>query len=293
MKNLVLAFLFSIPALLCAQLPSTDIYLFDMAKNSQGQLIFLNPKLLNGDNIGGYNNQPNFIGNNIYLTTRTLSDTLQTDIYALDIDNYLKSKVTATKQSEYSPNPMPDGKHFSVIRVQENGDQLLWKYPIDRSNEGSAIFSNIKNVGYHFWLNDYTVALFLVGENGQPHKLVLGDTKTNTSKFIITSIGRGFQKLPNGNLAFIYKRFDNRWSIRELNRVNFRTRDLVLAKANSEDFVILKDGTILMGQENKLFKYNLNFDTYWVEVADFAKYGIYDITRLAVKGGKLALISVN
>ncbi len=292
MKNLLLL-IYLLPLGLLAQLPSTDVYLFDISKNSQGQYTFLNPKFLNADNMGGYNNQPNFVAKEIYLTARTIEDTLQTDIFALDVNNYLKSRVTETRQSEYSPSPMPDGKHFSVIRVEDDGRQLLWKYPIDRSSLGEAIFTNITNVGYHFWLNDYTVAMFLVGENGQPHKLVLGDTKTNTTKFIITSIGRGFQKLPNGNLAFVYKRFDNRWSIRELNRVNFRTRDLVLTKANSEDFVILKDGTILMGQENKLYKYNLNFDTYWVEVADFAKYGIYDITRLAVKDNKLVLVSVN
>lgn len=290
MKRLFFTFIisFSSAVIAQAQFIATDIFLFDFTKGSDNLYQLSNPKLLTHDNQGGYNNQPQFIDGKLYISSRVLSDTTQTDIYALDLKNWIKTQVTNTKQSEYSPMLMPDGKHFSVVRVEADGSQYLWQYPIDQSHEGEAVFPKLKNVGYYYWLNDFTVGLFLTGN---PSMLHLGNSNSKDSKFVVSSIGRGMQKLPSGDLAFVFKRADNKNSVREMSRQTFRTRDLVFMPGNSEDFVCLPDGTLITGSGSRLYKYNLNSDTYWVEIADLKRFGVHQISRLAISEGKIAIVN--
>jgi hypothetical protein len=268
--------------------PASDIYLFDFEQKADKQFSLANPRLLTYDNRGGYNNQPQFIGDKLYIASRTQADPSQTDIYALDLKNWVKTQVTSTKQSEYSPQPMPDGVHFSVVRVESDGAQYLWKYPLDQSDEGEAIFPKIKNVGYYCWLNELSVALYLVGTPSMMH---VANVNSGDSRFVVSNIGRGMQKLPNNELAFVYKRTETKNSVREMSRQTFRTRDLSFLPGNSEDFVCLPDGTLIVGNGSRLYKYNLNSDTYWMEIADLKKFGIENISRLAVAKGKIAIVN--
>ncbi len=269
------------------KLPVTNAYLFDMEQRTDNDFFFRNPRFLTLDNNRGYNNQPSFILGELFITSR-VPNGLQTDIFALDYDNWIKTRVTQTSESEYSPQIMPDGINFSVIRVEEDGSQRLWALPLDQKGTGDVLFPEVKNVGYHCWINNKTVAMFLVSK---PHKLVLGDISTGTTKFVTSNIGRGLAKLPSGDLAFIYKRFDGKWSVRSMNKQNYRVNELVPTLANSEDFVCLKDGTLIMGKGSKLYKFNINRDPYWREIVDFSKYGIFNITRLAVTDGKIAIVT--
>ena len=78
----------------------------------------------------GYNNQPSFLpdGRSIFYTS--IRDK-QADIYRYDIRSGATSQITNTPESEYSPMLMPDGKNISVVRVEADGTQRLWKFPLN------------------------------------------------------------------------------------------------------------------------------------------------------------------
>jgi hypothetical protein len=78
-------------------------------------------------------------------------------------------RVTYTPEGEFSPAVMPDGKDISVVRVEADGTQCLWRV-VDKGqkSETSVILADIKPVGYHAWIDERTVALFVLGERGQP-----------------------------------------------------------------------------------------------------------------------------
>lgn len=65
---------------------------------------------------------------------------------------------------------------------------------------------------------------------------------------------------------------------------------------SQEDFVLMQDGTFLMGSLGKLYAYNPKRDkenNVWREIADFKKMGIDQFYRLAVNSDntKLAIVS--
>jgi len=284
MRKLIFSlFLFPLSySFLQAQLPATNVYLFDMKQVTDELFVFSNPKFLTGFNKGGYNNQPSFVSNNeIYLTVNSPETAEQTDIYSLNLTTNTRTRVTNTVESEYSPTLLPSGYEFSAVRVEADGlqTQRLWKFPMDRSGKGEPVFYNIKDVGYHYWIDRTNVAMFIVG---QPHMLVIGNTRSEAVNQIMPNIGRCFQEMPNGNLAFIHKIADDFWQIRELNPLTKKSDAVVTTIKGCEDFIVRPDGTILMGNGSKLYKFNRAIDKNWIEIADFSYYNINNISRMAV-----------
>jgi len=285
--TLVFSFLMSGMA---QDIPISDVYAFSMKKLDDTTYNFSNPRFLTNFNVDGYNNQPFFVGaNEIYLTVQ-FPDEVQTDIFSLNLENNQLTQITATVESEYSPTLMPTRNEFSSVRVEADGQstQRLWKFPMNRSTVGEPVFRNIPGVGYHHWVNQYKAALFVVG---QPTTLVLANTLTGSTIQLMEDVGRGMNRLPGDNLAFIHKMNDQTWMLKEMDTYTYRAKDIVRTLPNSEDFLYLDDGTYIMGNGSKLYKFNKLTDQYWVEIADFRYYGIKNITRLALSSnGTIAIV---
>lgn len=283
-------FSFCFASLNAQDVPITDVYAFSMKKLNDTTYNFSNPRFLTNFNMDGYNNQPHFFKENeLYLTVQ-FPDATQTDIFSLNLDNNELTQITATVEGEYSPTIMPDRNDFSAVRVEADGKstQRLWKFPMNRSTMGEPVFKHIEGVGYHHWLSPYKAALFVVG---QPTKLVLANTLTGSTIELMDNIGRGMQRLPGDNLAFIHKTAANNWMLKEMDTYTYRSKDVVKTLPNSEDFLYLDDGTFIMGNGSKLYKFNKYSDQTWKEIADFRYFGVKNITRLALSSnGTIAIV---
>lgn len=291
MKKLFLSLSFTALCLstFAQNIPVTNLYMFQLA-TKDGNVIFTKPVFASKFNPDGYNNQPAFFSENeVYVTVQTKNGA-QTEIYALHADREELTRVTETNQSEYSPTVMPDNRNFSVIRVDANsqGAQRLWKYPMDRSNAGSAIFQDLTNVGYHFWINENEVLLFLVDA---PNQLVIGDIRTGTTKYVAQDPGRCFKRMKNGNVAVVHKSSDDAWFLKELDINTGILRTIVQTLGGSEDFEILSDGTFIMARGSKMYKYSEGKSNNWELMTDLNGFGIQSVTRMAVsRGGKVVLV---
>lgn len=286
-RNYLLCILLGITCFgLQAQLPGTNVYSFDM-DNINGAVSLRNGTFLSSFNKNGYNNQPSFINGEIYLTSNWKEEG-QTDIIALDVSSSTLNRVTATPESEYSPTLMPDKDHFSVVRVEQDGNdsQVLWKYPIDRSTDGETIFDNITNVGYHTWVNRNLVGMFLVGD---PHTLVVRNVFADHNKVLAQNVGRSLHT-KGGNLIYIEKTSNDAWYIMSYNSYSEEYNKIIQTLPKREDFLLLHDGTILMGDGSAIFAYNGKYHASWVQIADLSTYGIQNITRLATDNEKLVLV---
>lgn len=263
--------------------------MFQLQMLGDTSVSFTSPKFLTAFNKRGYNNQPAFVNNNdLWLSMQMPYDTTQTEVYSLNLATKLKTRITATTESEFSPSPTPDPYYFSCVRVEKGKKQRLWKMPYSRTSEGEPLFSNITNVGYHAWINDKSVAMFLVGS---PHNLVVGNTITQTTTFVSPNIGRCLRTTPDGQLLYVFKATNEVWYIKKYNPATYSSEIVVKTVAGSEDFVLLENNTLLMGKGSQVFKLKIGKDTRWQEVADLRYYGIRNIDRLAVSSGnKLALV---
>src|SRR5215471_8757469 len=165
--------------------PTSDIVIVDVKKHHDYQtgaddLSFGAPKKIT--EFVGYNNQPFFMPDGKSILYTSIRNN-QADIYRYDIQSGATTQVTNTPESEYSPTLMPDRKNISVVRVESDGTQRLWRFPLD-GGPPSLIVEDIKPVGYHLWIDDHTLALFVLGDTGKSNFLELYDLRTHKSEFI-------------------------------------------------------------------------------------------------------------
>jgi hypothetical protein len=265
--------------------PSTDIFLVDL-ENRNGRLSAGNP--VNIIRREGYDNQPYFLPDGASLLFTSIREGTLPDIYHYTLADKSITQMTRTPEGEYSPTPA--GKFFSVIRVEADQTQRLWKFPFD-GGAPSLVLENIKPVGYHCWLDENTLALFVLG---RPATLQIADTRTGKAEVMESNIGRSLHRHPlRGTLTFVHKLSETEWTIKEMDIKTRKVETITKTLAGSEDFTWTKDGMILMASGAKLYKFDPAKDKDWQQVADFASAGIKNITRLAVspRGDKLALVA--
>ncbi|MCI5083799.1 MAG: hypothetical protein MRY78_19025 [Saprospiraceae bacterium] len=284
--------LFSVTAI--AQLPKSNIYMFDMTQVTDSTYQFSNPRYLTQFNANGYNNHPAFFSDSILYISSQLPSEAQPDIYELNLRNRTKLRVTYTAEGEFSPRLTPDEFNFSAVRQEYRGRDTLirvWQFPVDRLSNGKPIFKYIDNSGYYEWLDGYRMALFMVEE---PNVLAVADVRTDDVNEIATNVGRCFKVMPNGKLAYVQKSNFESWKIMEKNLYRPREKATMLIETlqGAEDFAVLPDGTLIMAKGSKLYKYNRYRDEVWEEIADFRYYEIRNISRIAVSEDyKIALVA--
>lgn len=277
-----------------AQLPNTQVYAFDLGRDGAG-FTFLRCKMLTAFNPYGYNNQPQWVNNNeLYLVVQFPNDTNQTDIWSLSLINNVITRVTATPESEYSPTLTPDRRSISCVRVDAGSSttQRLWTYPLDRTSTGKDLLSLHPGVGYHCWLSDKKLALFMV--DGSNNYLKLVNAEDQSSIQLTGGIGRSLARMNDGKLAYVHKQTAQQWVIKSLDPVSYAGTAIVETLPGCEDFVLLADGTFLMGYGSKMYAmYPADLQKQWREVADLAQFGIFNIKRLTVsrEGDKIAIVN--
>jgi len=268
--------------------PAADIYLVDI-KIRDGQIELGKPVQMT--EWRGYDNQPMFLPDGKSLFYTSIRDDGQADIYQYKIAENAITNATKTFESEYSATPTPDGKFFSVIRVERDSTQRLWKFPI-AGGEPVLIFENVKPVGYHAWGDANTVAMFVLGN---PPALQLGDTRTGIAEVIEKNIGRSLHKIPKREaISFVHKVSEQEWLIKQLDLKTLTISALAQTLPGSEDYAWMPSGILLMGKEAKLYQCDLKKEAAWKEIADFSTAGLKNITRLAVspKGDRLAVVAI-
>lgn len=263
---------------------ASDIFIMDL--KSDGKIKVGQPVKIT--NWVGYNNQPSFLPDGQSILYTSIRDK-QADIYRYDIRGGATTQITSTPESEYSPTPMPDGKFISVVRVEADGTQRLWKFPL-AGGEPSLILENIKPVGYHLWIDHHTLALFILGK---PNTLQLVDLRIGKAEMIADNPGRILRRVPHADqFSFVQKVSDQEWLIKTFDLKTRNIATFIKTFPGVEDYAWTPAGVLLMANGSKLFARKKS-DWAWVEIADFANAGLKSITRIAVspKGNRIAVVA--
>ena len=281
--------------------PDTEIFLASLT--ADGDLLKLGTPA-NISNSPGYDNQPSFTPDGsaiLFTSVRGAAPPpaggrpLATDIYRFDIASRSIRQVTSTPEGEYSPTVTPDGRHISVIRVESDGTQRLWRFTLD-GKEPELVLRDVKPVGYHAWLDDRQLALFVLGE---PPTLQVADGTTGMARIVAKDVGRSLQRVPEGGISFVQVERETggrdvrSLTIMELDREGRVTRPLIagIPGATEADIAWSSRGTLLVAHGDKLHAWRRG-KTSWSAVADLAALGLRGVSRLAVSpaGDRIALV---
>ena len=250
----------------------------------------------------GYDNQPFFApdGRSVFFTSARGDVTVkcgkpQTDVYRYDLVTSQLARVTDTRDCEYSPTVTPD-RHLSVIQVEADGTQRLWRFTSEGKNP-TVILPDVMPVGYHAWLDETTIVLFVLG---QPATLQVADVKSGKAEIVARDIGQSIQKMPGGGVSFVQQAGEGEERTLTITQVTKEsgkivTRPLTAAVdgARQAHVAWTPGGVLLMAHNDTLHAWKPG-QTGWRAVADLANLGLKNVTRLAVspKGDRIAFVGV-
>ena len=237
----------------------------------------------------GYDNQPSFTPTGLALLYTSIRADEQADTYRYEIGSRTITRVTHTPESEYSPTVMPGGTSFSVVRVEADSTQRLWKFRMDGSAP-ELVLTDVRPVGYHAWANAYTLGVFVLGN---PATLHIADTRTGTSRVVVQGIGRSLHRVPGSEqISFLHQSGPEPHYIKTIEPATGTIRLVAPALEGNEFYAWLPDGTPIMGVGAKLYAGSA-VSTPWTEIADLSRHGIAGISRLAVSpdGVMLAIVA--
>jgi hypothetical protein len=267
-------------------MPDTDIFLVSAREGAAGPVL---GAPVNITRRAGYDNQPQFLPDGSGFLYTVYQDE-QADTYRYVIAEERSLRVTASTSSEYSPTPMPDGTSFSTVRLESDpgGFARLWQFPMS-GRSPRLILRDVTGLGYHTWIDQNTVALAI----GEPARLELIDVARGERRVVATGIGRCLQVDPvTGELAYLDKSEPSAWRIRYLDLATGEVTRSVAAREESEDFAIARDGAVIMGEGQRLYRLSRP-DAGWDLLADWSGQLPGPITRISISpdGGYLAIVA--
>lgn len=281
LKSLPLLFVYLISALGLSQ-SETEILLYNI--NTENNIL----DLADGKNVSeneGYDNQPYFLDNETIMFSSTRNG--QTDIARYHSKYGSKSWLNFSEGSEYSPIKVPSEYAVTAIKLDPDGTQQLWKY--DLSNGESHLYKSDLKIGYQLWHDENTLITSVLSEGKLD--LYATNTNTNVNTKLDQNIGRSIHNVPNSSSISYVSKENEDWQIKTMKLSSGKSKNIIQTLKGSEDFCWLNDGTLLMGKENKLYRFHPKKDKEWILFKEFDS--ISAITRLAVSpdNTKLALVA--
>jgi hypothetical protein len=279
-----------------APAPGTDVWIVPM-KQVGIAVSFGEPR--NVTDRPGYDNQPSFTAKGDAVLYTAMDAQGKTDIWRITLPDGKPARVTNVPGKLYSPTPTPDGKFFSFIRVEPDSAQTqrLWKIPLDGQGTPTLVLENVKPVGYHVWGSDHTVVVYVLGDAarggrpGTPSTLQVADDRTGKAEIVATNVGRALGKVP-GREAITFQQLvkDSLPWITDLDLKTKQARPMVQAPQGADYHTWAPNGALLTATGARIFRFT---DDGWAPVADFAKFGVKNISRIAVspRGNWLAFVA--
>jgi WD40 repeat protein len=266
--------------------PGTDIWLASLTLRD-GRVSLGTPVNLTAR--PGYDNQPAFLPDGSGLLYTRIGSDAQADVWRYDFATRSARAIITTPESEYSPTPIPGGG-ISVVRVERDSTQRLWRFDADGSNP-TLLLERLKPVGYHAWTGDRTLALFVLGS---PNALVLATAGGDRADTVARDIGRSPQSVPGRHAATFVQRVDSTESwLAEVDGETRAVRRLVRLPRGADFHAWTPGGLVLTSDGVTLYQWDSHAAGPWVPVADLSALGLREVTRLAVSpgGDRLALVA--
>jgi hypothetical protein len=274
--------------------PGTDVWLVSM-KQSGVAVSFGDPH--NMTDRKGYDNQPSFTSKGDAVLYTSVDDKGKTDTWRFAVPNGKPERLTNIPMSVYSPTQAPDGKSFTVIRVEPDSAQRLWRVPFDTPDKATLMLEPIKGkIGYHIWTGDHSLVVYVLGSGRGPTATpstlqIIADDRNPKGEVVAQNVGRALASIPGRNaISFQQLVKDSLPWIVDLDLTSKKTRELVQAPKGADYHVWTPSGQLLTAAGAGVFRYT---EDGWVPVANFEKFGVKNISRLAVspKGNWLAFVA--
>lgn len=271
--------------------PGTDIWIASLGSDAEGLPTIGDPANVTAR--PGYDNQPFFLPDGSAFLYTSADAEGRTDIWRYDLASGTAGPLTRTDpESEYSATPIAGGG-FAVVRVEADSTQRLWRFSADGSNP-SLLLDDVAPVGYHAWLDETTVALFVLGS---PASLHVAEPAGPFRAHVFDGIGPSLQRIPGRRaVSFVEVVGPGETWIRAYDGDSGEAVRIAPGLDGGAHHAWTPDGVLLMASGRRLFAHRPGIDgegedARWVGLGEVGPSGIR-WSRIAVSpgGDRIALV---
>lgn len=267
--------------------PATDVILFTVLPHGD----HLHARsLIRVTDRDGYDNQPAFLDEDHVVFSSADAEGV-TNIRRYSVLDDAFGAVTSTRESEYSPRPIPGTDAISVVRVALDGvSQNLVRYPLD-GGEPEVLLPAVDDIGYYAWIDSTRVALFRLGD---PATLHVADVQTGEVRQVARGIGPVVQSVPGrAAVTFVQPESDtDRWLIRLWDGETEAITTVAQTPGPQPDHVWLSSSSLLALHEGRVFRHLTAGPDRWHPVLDdlCPVYGTFSRLAISPSGVRWALV---
>lgn len=269
--------------------PETEIFLFDLDLAKQESA------LSNGTNVtqrSGYDNQPYFTKDSkTFLFSR--GDDYQTDVYEYDLISKEISQVTNSGATEFSPTPTPDNKSITFVSDRSNSIWIGERANINSPKAAQEHNNNKEPIGYYAWnhktgdilyWSQYGFSVSLVHANEQNYHFISGHAVPSTPHIIPGT----------DNFSFVHRQSNGQVWIKEFDPTTKSITPIAPTPGSNANYGWAPDGTILIIENDDLYKWNRGSENGWQAIANLAKLGVKGANRIAISpdASKIAIVGL-
>lgn len=267
----------------------SEILLFDLSIK-KGAVALSKPK--NISNHKGYDNQPFFHPSKPIIYYASFDDSGRSNIKTYNHQTATTYYLTVTREREYSPTVTPDGEFISCIIQRDNGEQNLGQYPIN-GGEAKVLIKELI-IGYHAWVSNDQLLLFVLGDSTKPNSLHYYNIKTGTDTILAINIGRSLHKIPGTNaMSFVQQLTGKESLVQKFDPALLSITTICSALLGQDHLTWLNDHMLIQSDGKTLFVNDISSNKGWQPVTIKGDLSlIKDISRLAVnkKASKIAVV---
>jgi hypothetical protein len=230
----------------------------------------------------GYNDQPAFMPDGKSLLYTSVGKTNRSEVYRYDIAKKTTVKLTKSPERECCPAVVPGGTFYSVLRLGKDSTRQLWRIPLFKGGRTYVVVPDVKSISSLTWL-DGIFGAAVVNDSGGGNTLRTINSSDNTTDSIASNVNNCIQKVPQkGGLCYIPKTNNAITAVMVYDFKERKSFSVIKTVAGSVDFAWSRWDDIVMGQGAKLFMARPPEQTRWKEIADFSKFGVWVIRRIAI-----------
>lgn len=272
-----------------ANFPETEIFLFNLDISAEQDV------LTSGVNVTqhvGYDNQPYFTNNSkSFVFSR--GDEYQTDVFEYHLESKNTQQLTNTDATEFSPTPTPDNKSISFVSDRSHSIWIGKRTTINKPELAQQQNHNKEPIGYYAWnyatgdifyWSQYGFSVALVNANNQSYHFVSGHAVPSTPHVIPGS----------NNFSFVHRQTNGEVWIKKFDPDSKSISPIVPTVGSNSNYIWAPDGSILMIEDNALYRWTETAENGWQQIADLTKFGIQGANRIAISpdASKLAVVGV-
>jgi Tol biopolymer transport system component len=267
--------------------PETEIFLFDIDLSLKDNV------LSNGSNVTNwpaYDNQPSFTkGSNSFVFSRANKG--NTDVYEYFLDSGETQQLSSSDATEYSPTPSPDNKSISFVSDRNSSIWSASREDLNKPKPAQSGNDNGEPIGYYAWnhktgdilyWSQYGFSVTLIHQSSDDYHFISGHAIPSTPHIIPGT----------DNFSFVHRQTNGVDWIKEFNPETKAVRPIMPIVGTNANYTWTPDGSILMIEGDKLYRWTEKSNEDWVQIADISTFSIKGSYRLAISPNskKLAVV---